>query len=331
MKAKNLYLLVSLILFLSCKYSPSGSNFIESETEFSDISFDVSITPSRIVEDTLKISEGVQFEYSIDLANKYIHGFEYWVDDDTLKKLWGNNGYSGAEGKLGMNTTVLEDGLHTANFKITTNSGRQNILDQLGGELLEFNYSIQFFVDNSEISPVQITSVEKIDGELVLNWEKSRRQKFKSYYVSYAFVENGINYSGFVRNGVIEDQTITTLADRNYIGGIRNYRIAVNEDYLNGSNISANSTLYAYEDSYPTIVAADTSGGFLTITWRKCDYPKSFSSYSIQASNKVFTFENINDTTYTFSYRATPSEIILKTNGFYTDNTEGQTIDTYNF
>lgn len=331
MKAKNLYLLVSLILFLSCKYSPSGSNFIESETEFSDISFDVSITPSRIVEDTLKISEGVQFEYSIDLANKYIHGFEYWVDDDTLKKLWGNNGYSGAEGKLGMNTTVLEDGLHTANFKITTNSGRQNILDQLGGELLEFNYSIQFFVDNSEISPVQITSVEKIDGELVLNWEKSRRQKFKSYYVSYAFVENGINYSGFVRNGVIEDQTITTLADRNYIGGIRNYRVAVNEDYLNGSNISANSTLYAYEDSYPTIVAADTSGGFLTITWRKCDYPKSFSSYSIQASNKFFTFENINDTTYTFSYRATPSEIILKTNGFYTDNTEGQTIDTYNF
>lgn len=320
-----------LIFFFSCKYSPSGSNFIESESEISDISFTVGVTPSKVIDDTLKVSGGVQFEYSIELGNKYLYRFEYWVDDDTLNQVWRNNGYPGSGGSLGMNTTILEDGLHTANFKVITNSGRQNILDQLGGEFLEFNYSIQFFVDNSDVSPVQIKSVEKIDGELVLNWEKSRRQNFESYYMMYEYVENNINYSNFVRNGVIEDQSITTLADRNYVGGKRNYRVHVNEAYVGNPNTRAASDLFIYEDSYPTIVSADTSGGVITITWRKCEYPKSFSSYSIEASNKFFTFENINDTTTSFNYRTTPTQIILKTNGFYTDNNEGQTIDTFTF
>lgn len=318
-----------IIIFLGCEYSPSGSNYIESNTELDGIDFSISIPSAEIIDETLKVGGIINIDYEIDIGDKRLEKVEAWIDDDTLNNLWANNVYLNLTESVPLNTQLFVDGMHSLNFRVTTNSGRDNILDKLGGEQLESFYTMHFYIDNAPPKGVQITSIENSGGELLINFEKSLSYNF-DHYLLFKQGGNLPNRIYSITNSPIHDRSNVTISDTNYVGGRYEYfvRVAGDQEFNNGEKV-------VFEDDYPRIISADTTDKQVTLTWTKCRYPQNFNFYRVRSDwNLEFFISDINDTTLTFSYASFPNLTILDllTSGTASSSFDGaKTRDIYYF
>ncbi|WP_020401680.1 hypothetical protein [Gracilimonas tropica] len=287
------YILLTLLFFLfSCRYSPNGTNFVESETSIQPIQFDAQISPTFVIDDTTKVYDGIEISYSIDLDNKLLRGINYWLDDDTLSDWADYDDYSYQHGPISMNTNMESNGPHVLHFEFTTSSGRENVADLLGAETILYRDSIEFVIDNGPATPVPITDIENVNGEIVISWKKYRRPLFDEYRVQKEIESNGTFITNIVPDGVIEDRFVESITDKSYIGGTVRYKVMVNyfNQYATGSEVE-------YNDTYPQIENVEVKGNELFIKWNKCKYPSNFSNYEIQADRQYqsrrFYIENI--------------------------------------
>lgn len=322
-------LIFALLLLISCQYSPSGTNFVVSPTEIQELDLDVTISPSIVINNIAKTGGGVSISFNLITGNKSLINSHIWVDDDSTNSIWGKNGWFNFEESAYLNTHYFQDGLHYLNIEIVSSTGRQNVLDKLGGEILTTRYTFPFFIDNSAPEGVNITNVQHTKDKLLLSYEQSESFNFEYYYVFKKWPNSTQIYT--VNRNPIVNRNQTTIIDSSYVGGRVEYTVRVY-----GNNDSGAGEPFVYEDTYPQIIHADTLNKVATLTWTKCKYPNNFGFYRVRSDwNKEFYIYSINDTSFSFSYENLPSlthlELVTSStlNGYY----DGGSItrDIYNF
>lgn len=315
---KNLIGIISLICVITgCKYSPSGSNYIERSKQVVPIGADLSVSPVFEIDDTLKVFGNIEFNYRFDVGNKQVYELYYWLDEDSLENNWGSQGQI-LEESHSLNTRYYKDGKHTIHVKLVTSSGRNNIADKLGGEFLISRFELPLWFDNAPVSSVSVTKVEREEGSLQVNWEMYRRPDLARYRVYKISTENNWASINLQSVGIIESREITSVMDPFYIGGTAYYRVDVEAGNWIGTDGYSTGEPFVYTNAYPQFVSADTvSNNQLQIGWTRCKYPANFGRYEVynQTSNQEWVIDNVNDTTlaYTFSDDGTPQTLILRT------------------
>lgn len=291
------FLLLTLIA-TNCKYSPSGSNYNELSDEIDPITYNISITPSLEVNDTIKVSGGININYNFDIGDKELDEFRMWLDEDSSRNL-ANASWHELKETIWFDTRHFDDGLHSLNFKVKTSTGTESITDKMRLNRVEWKVTMPIWFDNAEVSSVPVTSIERRDGSLKIEWEKYERPNFQNYNLwrgSYNIINNFESHYS-VNNDRKENQSFNSVFDAAYIGGVAHYQIYVLDNNHNG----AASTPVKYEDSYPQIIKADTVNNQIRLTWSQCRYPSNFGEYKLENrySNDSWTFDNISDTTFT--------------------------------
>ncbi|MEX0845974.1 MAG: hypothetical protein WD022_11875 [Balneolaceae bacterium] len=311
---KKILATISVLCFITgCKYSPSGSNYIERSQEVIPIVANLSVSPVLEIEDTLKVFGYIDFHYDIDVGNKQVYSFEFWLDDDSHENNWGSQSWN-LTGSHSLYTNNYEDGEHTIHIKLITSSGRENIADKLDTEFLETRFAIPLWFDNGPASPVSVTKVNKEAGRIQVNWEMYRRPDLEEYRVYKMQTIDGF-YNSEQYVGTSESRELTSIIDPQYIGGKVNYRVDVK---IGHSYKYSNGEPFTYSGSYPQFISADTVGSNqLQIKWTSCKYPANFGKYEIYNStiNQEWTIDNVNDTTVSFQFsdNGTPHTLILST------------------
>ncbi|MEO9887729.1 MAG: hypothetical protein ABJR05_17010 [Balneola sp.] len=327
---KSIVFFFFVLITLGCSYSPNGSNYINSETDITPINISYSISPSAAIDDTLHVYGGIQIDFDIELNGKFLEGMNYWLDNDTLSQWADYDDSYYRSTPIGLNTNTISDGFHALHFEFTTNSGRKNVADLLGSEYVVYRDSIQFIVENNPPSAPRILEMQKSDGDLLINWTTYRGLLFKNYYISRQYTENNITYTDFIPNGVVDDQSVSIITDKHFLGGEFSYIVTVLTEKGNTT-----SDPFIYSDEYPQIQNVVVSDSEILVEWTRCKYPGSFAKYEIFAplqskSDIIINIESIIDTSVTFGYDSElPSEIRLITKSKTIESRTNQIIDVY--
>ncbi len=294
MVLKKRHLILLVILSISCKFSPSGEHFIETETEVDPVTGNITIDPFYLINDTAYVFDTILINYSFDVGEKDVYDLDIWFDDDSLNRINRNFDLSNT---IYYSTSNLADGLHYLNIRLQTTSGRGTISDQLGIEFLNYRVSIPLRFDNHEPpTPTPISTLSEEHGQLAISWLPYVRPRFYSYNLVRRSPQAPNNIS-IHATGLRDD---TKYLDESYIGGTAFYSLGIRDDVFGAPTYSDTVT---YVDSYPTFTSADTVGSNLVLTWSTCKYPSSFNSYVISniTTNEGWTIREINDTTLTTS------------------------------
>ncbi|MEQ8524312.1 hypothetical protein [Gracilimonas sp.] len=266
------------------------------------IEANVSVSPSFQIDDTIKVSSFIEVSYSFDPgnSNKQIRRISYWLDDDTLDSQWGES-YANLEQSSSLETTRYEDGEHTLHFRLITSSGRGNIADKLGVELIEETYSFPLWFDNAPATSVQINAAQKTEGTLQLTWKQYRRPNFQEYrvYRSTSLRNGDLENTRLV--GINSTRENTMIHDPNYIGGKVYYRVDTRLNSNHANDYYGMGSAFVYEDDYPQFSSARIVNDEMIIKWKQCKYPENFAKYDVSKinSSNTWSFENISDTTIT--------------------------------
>lgn len=242
--------IVVLCVFFSysCSFQPEGENIIP-----------VSNLPQvRVLEmdllntsDTFPIfSRTTNLNFDIDVENHDT----IWVDVyiDGIKE----ETYRSSKGNIVINASDFEEGYHTIQLDVVTNSGTGSLLDKLGAELLLWSKQWIFFLKFEPAETLEILEVSPKDGRLFIKWEEGSifTEKKLSFYSEGRSWEH-----------IIPDPTMTSWIDEVYVGGnirITLENISLNPDYRSGI------TTYNTEFPAPVITSFSSNEfGHLKLAW----------------------------------------------------------------
>ncbi|MBF8962108.1 hypothetical protein I0P70_02520 [Pontibacter sp. FD36] len=177
-----LRLLLGIIpcLFLACDYSPSGSHY-EDLNPNPEVVADITLHEHQ---DTILIRGNKNLHFSVSLPGRVYHGFQLKLGNQVIAE--GNN-----PGSVLFRSAQYRDGYHTLKFSAVSNSGTGSLADKHGAELLEINRTWVILIDNAGPSPVAITSIVPVKGQLRVEWQQYKRPGFHRYELYRVLGEGG--------------------------------------------------------------------------------------------------------------------------------------------
>ena len=293
LKQVLLFIAVSfLTIVTSCEFEPHlryDSGAIESEPELPEMTLNFS-------DSILVIYEKTQFNYAIDPGERDFLGIEVLVDNEIA--------YSSDNSK-GSFQLDPKNGSHILTVQVYTNSGSGSVFDQLGGEGFVYSYSATLIREVALNRPVRILSTENTDGTLNITWERYSGHLFKDYQLYK--ISNGSEQL----LATITDSLNTSFIDEGYVGG--NARYFVNVERTDQRTSRGDTVLVS---EIPEISISIDKNFYITVSWSRCNYDANFKNYELTrienymanhwSYSKIYTSEDVSDTSFTFSYGLDP-------------------------
>ena len=200
-------------------YTPSGEHFVEVEPPAVE-----GVTLELVGSDEVLVARGrVVLQYRLELGGRYINEIVVAAEPE-----------EGAEIPLGsthdyerfvFDSSELENGRYTLHLRVRTNSGSGSLADVLGAEQLILTLSQPISVENGTPA-VAFTSVARVDGRVVIEWEPSRRVGFE-YYELKRIYWSGSSWYDVLGPTRITNREATRFEDRAFVGGRVRYELTV--------------------------------------------------------------------------------------------------------
>lgn len=254
--------LLIIILFDCCVFSPDGENFVKLNKD----------VPPPVIDnktldfdkDTIFISTATWLNFDLTSSNQQISNVVISYESNT-------NNY-GAKGTFQIDPRNLQEGFHTLEMKIYTNSGTGSLADKLASE--GFIFSKQWVLAIVKINtpdppkpgdpgnpptPKPAINISTANGFLKFSWTKANPKWFKSYKLSITNLGMNTTYSR-----EYSDSTVTSFVDSLFVGG-RIYA-TLNINYYAGENLEVQCQV---DYNYPISLNLAMNVDSLTLTWNK--------------------------------------------------------------
>lgn len=282
-----LYVIFVISIFLlntfsSCEYDPVGTNDVEIDTK---IKYQSEVTLSSSP-DFKELWGYAKINYLLKFEKRYLKQANIYLGE----KFIGTSNYS--DGYFNLDTEKYENGKYTVYFYCTTTSGTGSMADIFKLEEVKDTVKWEITISNVAPSPINIKSVERVNGYVKIVWEKYTHSNFQSY--------NFRCYSQYYNNWAnITDPDSCFFIDTDYLGGEVKYEVEVIT--ANGSSKSAYKIV---NDPLPELLSIEKLGeGCVKIKWTKPINYNVFSYYNLhkQIPSNVYDSYNykitsINDT-----------------------------------
>ena len=268
---KILYILITVGLFSSCEYDPSGNNFIELTAPDDFIAIDISlndIDPS----DTIYVFQDTRISIKIN-ANKALQQTVILLDGERFNYLWGNP----------YNFIIRPDELSEGVHKLTVNafftSGSGSLADLMVGEYVgEMSWNIRIMREKHFSVDYRLNE----EGFLEIYWENLiPKDAVKNYVVRF-------DYNS--KEEIIDDPMQKSFVDYGYVCGYASYEVKTN--LKSGQSYSQSINL---DKPIPKIYFEELGLSEFRIYWNKPFANARFNLKEVDA----FLVSESNDTTVT--------------------------------
>jgi hypothetical protein len=287
----NITLLATLFI-VGCEYSPTDIYF-EDVPQKEPESLSININFEK---DTIIILQPTYVYFTLDNQNLNIYNFSVVLNDEniiyTARK---HNGF------FYINPNHIPSDTYKMTITATTSTGTGSLSDVLGADQQTFTLEKTLIIDYLPPNPVQITTLEVVNGLLFMEWEKYTRPNFTHYRIEIYDVTDDNNHR-LVENRIqINIQDSTSLFDTRFIGGKFRYRVFV---FCSNVHQEVGGDYKYFEVKYPPL-KIETTLDSITLTWPKCKLYNNFESYQLYVMNTywgslLFSSKDINDTVFVY-------------------------------
>jgi len=328
---KILKLTLLITSLSSCEYSPTAINYKE-------------LTPSDPPEATIQTSElynGVKVfgnvaftgKLSIDLKKTSLKNVSFIITNTESGKIgdedivYPNVSYSNNTETFSVtvNTSVLSNGTHYLKVFIRTSVGSGSLGDNLGIEQYQISNTWSFVVQNYSAVPINIQTIQVVDGKLVVNWTKYPYPNFKQYRLKMGWSQydpsGGLNlYFETVAEITKIDSISTIIVNPNILpfGFVTFY---LETETFTGSNNIVTGSSKKIDLKTPSLIIDSLSYNKFIIKWRKPKLTSIFNKYSIgiNSYSSSWNSSEINDTSYTYNdfVFGSNTQIYLSVNNYF--------------
>lgn len=235
---KNLYpkllLLVTIILFSSCEFKFSEDYFNEIEIIDPSISF---VLPNFSNGET--ITKPKYIEYSFTSVKNTLNHINFYVDNKFITQNYNE------DDSFFLDITNLSQGNHTLKIEIIINSNTGSLAELTVGETYVASQNFNFDV-NKEAIPLNINSVELIDGSIKISFDSYELvDEIERSITPYLNIESDDDYNRFLLSK--QDIENGYYIDTNTIGTNIKYKTQI-ENYYN--NVSSESKSITIPDTF---------------------------------------------------------------------------------
>ena len=266
--------------------------FESSETWYEEVSEAEGEIPSAYLnfnDSVIYMDEATLFEYSLSFIKQEVYEVEFYLDDH---KIAFNEDTTGS--------VLLEPrpGIHSFEMVVITSTESGSISDRIGAEAFIYSQSWTIYSETEEASQIEITSVEKADGSLLIEWERYPGYFFQSYELFKK------TYEGDIMMCEVLDVGQTSFIDPYFVGGSADYYVRFHKS--NFKEYLSDTCSYAiYKDTIG--LDLDWEQQNLTISWPRCEFDANFGSYQLLKSlndspfELIYSTEEAEDTTLTIA------------------------------
>ncbi len=263
MKQRLSILLIVLVIFTACVFSPDGEHFVELDPTGTPPAVEVELNFDT---DTLYINNNDWIMFSYKKDGDKVNWARFIIDGQETSP---NDEQQGGV-ELYFYFPGFEPGTHSLSMQLYTQSGTGSIADKTGAEGFLFQKDwVLIIVDDSKISPNVVDTTFE-NGLLMLHWEKYKGLNFENYKV-YKYVQPTALPDQLV--ATVTNQHQTSVIDPNYHGENSIYYVRVNERYR-GSSIQIEGPL-------PALSATNNAEGNIVLHWEKPSFWSALKGYRI--------------------------------------------------
>lgn len=278
-----------VILFASCEYEPVEKNFKEVDSELintigvdlNDLSDTIELTAPLTIRYNLQFPKDVRFIVSVKIGDQIVHESSSLPDSFNITPFQ-------------FDQTFLP-----FRMEIVTSSGTNSLADKLGAEALLFQVEKVVWVEKSPPVKININSIILENGNLKISWDRYPKINFKSYVIRKVVFSEQFRAPTLSELFTITDRNQTSFIDPNYIGGDAQYYI---ESYITSYTAAEFGDVYAYNHERSEVVAFETIGSSLKVSWKRPAFFNAFEQYRLSPSDDLhdsfFASKDIQDTTF---------------------------------
>lgn len=276
--------LLTLLIFSSCDYQPTGTNYNEVNPEFVPDRI-LNIKPDRDKLILIENNKVYHFNFSsFGNADRYQECALFL--DTTL--IYQKKGLSGTA--LIQKDIEEDEKYYKLTLVVFSGTGTKSFADLLGmeGTLSKFEWDVKVYnyKDFNPKSPVIVDT----NGSLKISWEKyPNKELFTSYTINkYLIGNDGIYY--FMSTTTINDINKNYFIDEGYIGEAAAYDVVVKYSRANNALETKYLRVLKNQD-FPSISVNKKSYNEVELSWGKSKYFNNIKGYRI-ISKEFKTYDN---------------------------------------
>lgn len=288
---RALVFFVLLIAVLSCDFQPEGTVITQIDQP-SLTGITINLDES---DDPIELKVPTTFTFSVKTNGRAIIQTLITLDDspDYITAPLSANTFT-------LDPANIETGSHILKVEAIMPSGSGSIADKSEAEVIYVMIQRTVIVDHevpddpSDPDAIKITSVENVDGSVVVTWTPYTSQNFQEYQLSRIdYDESGTYVSG--SSQTITSASITSANDWEYIYGKSVYTITLKAD-----NKYYTTPEFVYEAAEEPAVAAElTATGALTMKWNSVKkFTNNFFKYETFVYDSYTGQETLIDASY---------------------------------
>jgi hypothetical protein len=278
-----------VIIFSGCQFVPDEENFVVlPEEPVTTIGVDL-----NDLGDTIQLVQPLTINYDLSFPKTLRHVVTVTIGDAVVHES------QTLHGSFNLTPFQFADGFYEFTMQIITNSGTNSLADNLGYEALLFEVKKTVWVEKSPPQKINIISAERVNGNLVLKWEKYPKINFQKYLLYKRVLSEETRHPSVAELYTISDRNQTTFIDPTYIGGEAIYYMV---SQITTSSATAQGDFFNHYTERAKIKQVNAIGGQVELKWSKPKFYNAFQKYWLRKTadyaNPFFQSTNINDTTF---------------------------------
>jgi len=264
------------ILFYSCEYSPSETNYHDIKIGEPNVVFTV------LEEDKFNILRGeIIISYERILNEHKLLDFKLYVDQ--YEQGWG---YAGTNA-IKFDSRGYNDGHHSLRLDLIVSTNSGSLADRTGAEAFIISKSYGVYIFNDDVNVPNITEAAPENGSLKIKWEQYTQPAFGKYIVN----KNG--------NKIAEISSVNQnyFYDNTYAGGRAVYRIDM--DILGSLFTGYGKEKEIDMPAVPAVFSEVVNDYSLRVSWERTPFDSAFKSYIIgKGFGEEIIINNIDSTSW---------------------------------
>ncbi|MEZ5072988.1 MAG: hypothetical protein R2751_19095 [Bacteroidales bacterium] len=250
------------LIFSACEYEPEGTHFVEIPLVVPEV-HGVYLDPADSI---VYVEKYTDFQFSFNFGVQEVLLIEFYLDGFLVETFESNSGVV---------SCIFLPGVHRVDVIVYTSTASGSVADRFNSEAYVYEWTWKAILEETPEQDFGITSLEKVNGQLQVNWTAEPVIAFESFEVWKTTPE------GSALLATITDENQRTCIDETFIGGDASYSLVMKREDRPGL---FSDTLVAPHSSYQLQVE-ETEGDSLILHWDACDFPGNLDRYVVWVSN----------------------------------------------
>lgn len=270
-----------------CEYQTDEKFYAEvPRPDWSDVSIDLASLDS----DTIYIYQKTELHFNTLIGDHRIKGAYAHLGDILVHTS------SDQLVPIIIETEYIPSGTYKLRLELSLTSGTGSLADFREQELGQIYREWTVIIDREIPSKIEITSIEKVDGRLVIRWNGYKKWNFQHYTLTKHCFSAFYGYYDRCWSREVASQDIDMFIDSSFVGGKVKYSLAVK-----AANHLSEPDEHEIEFPYdPKLEYKWADNRTLELTWRKPEFYNNLASYTISFPNsqdsRTFSVVDVNDT-----------------------------------